>query len=135
MAYVASPFMGREIWEQHVLRPTELPPAQVELLKWIGKQDYAQYGECYGQDLNMLMSWGLVKLHEDGEHQDCFIAKGFGLMYRAVSLTDSGTCFLKDILTAEVKKHAATAEGPNSNRPPGPQDHAVDDPGGGQDHQ
>lgn len=59
------------------------------LLEWLSREDFSQYGECHGQDLDALVSKGLAQIHAPGEHQ-VFIANGQSLMYRAVSLTDAG---------------------------------------------
>jgi len=63
---------------------------ELALLKWLGQEDFSQYGECHGKILDSLVSKGLARLHDDGQHQGGFIAKGSGPMYRAVSVTDAG---------------------------------------------
>lgn len=68
---------------------SDLTPDQRDLLKWLGKEDFSQYGECHGVSLDALIEKGLVQIHGAGEHQN-FIATGTDLMYRAVSLTDAG---------------------------------------------
>lgn len=78
---------------------TEIPREEVEaalsqedmvLLKWLGEEDYCQYGECHGSHLDRLVNNGLAKIHEGRDHQTGFIAKGDGPMYQAVSLTEAG---------------------------------------------
>lgn len=69
--------------------------SQVDLLKWIDEQEYAQYGECYGKMLDKVIADGLVQVHGPGEHDTGFIAKGRTLPYRAVSLTEAGKEWLK----------------------------------------
>lgn len=63
------------------------------LLIWLSKEDFSQYGECHGSDLDSLVAKGLAQIHGPGEHQR-FIANDplgtKGMMYRAVSLTDAG---------------------------------------------
>ena len=60
------------------------------LFDWLTEEDFSQYGECYGKDLDSLIAKGLVQIHGPGEHQSGFIAKGQGLMFSAVSLTEAG---------------------------------------------
>lgn len=67
-----------------------------ELLRWLGQEDFSQYGECHGQTLDALIEKGLALVHGPGENQ-VFIAKGTGKMYRAVSLTDAGHARLQQI--------------------------------------
>lgn len=76
---------------------TDLVPAETALLKWLGADEFSQYGECHGQTLFSLIAKGLAQVHEGGEHQEGFIAQGDGLMYRAVSLTAAGRDLLKKI--------------------------------------
>lgn len=70
-----------------------LTAGQIELLRWLGKEDFSQYGECHGYALDALVRQGLVQIHGPGEHQ-VFIARGNSLMHRAVSLTDAGVSAL-----------------------------------------
>lgn len=61
------------------------------VLEFLYDCDPAQYGECYGKVLDGLIEKGLAVIGgEDTETQNNFIAKGSGLMYRAVYLTDTG---------------------------------------------
>lgn len=69
---------------------TELTPSERLVLVWIGDDEYAQYGECYGKTLDALIARGLVQVHTERELQSGFIAKGDMLMYMAVSLTEAG---------------------------------------------
>lgn len=70
-----------------------LMPSEEVLLRWLSKEDFSQYGECHGSDLDSLIAKGLAQIHGPGEHQR-FIANDpegtKGLMYRAVSLTEVG---------------------------------------------
>jgi len=70
-----------------------LTDAERDLLDWLSREDFSQYGECYGKSLDRLIAEGLAQVHKPGEHQ-CFIANDFagvkGDMYRAVSLTEKG---------------------------------------------
>ena len=69
----------------------ELTPSERFLLDWLSKEDFSQYGECHGRTLDRLIERGLAQLHgEETETQNTFIAKGHGIMFRAVSLTDAG---------------------------------------------
>jgi hypothetical protein len=72
----------------------ELNSTERRLLQWLGEAPFSPYGGCYGSALDALMAKGLAELVSDEEVQSsapsCFIAKGQGLMYRAVRLTDSG---------------------------------------------
>jgi hypothetical protein len=67
-----------------------LTPRQLGLIEWLSLEDFSQYGECYGSDLDRLVELGFAQVHGPLEHQSGFIARGTGAMYRAVSLTDKG---------------------------------------------
>jgi len=69
----------------------EVTIAERGLLQWLGESDMSQYGECHGANLDSLIAHGLAELmgEETGTDND-FIAKGRGLMYRGVRLTDAG---------------------------------------------
>lgn len=67
-----------------------------DLLIWLGAEDFSQYGECHGRELDSLVAAGLAQVHGPGEHQN-FIATGNGLMFRAVSLTDAGRAALQKL--------------------------------------
>jgi hypothetical protein len=71
----------------------QLTDDERDLLEWLSKEDFSQYGECHGKALDSLIAKGLAQVHGPGEHQH-FIASDFagtkGMMYRAVSLTDKG---------------------------------------------
>jgi hypothetical protein len=67
-----------------------------DLLRWLGKEDFSQYGECHGRALDALIARGFAVIHGPGEHQT-FIARGTSQMYRAVSLTDAGIAALRDL--------------------------------------
>lgn len=69
---------------------TDLTPSERLMLVWIGDDEYAQYGECYGKTLDELIAKKLVQVHTERELQSGFIAKGDALMYMAVSLTLTG---------------------------------------------
>lgn len=73
---------------------SDLSAEEMGLLRWLGEgtQDgLSQYGECYGDNLDSLLAKGLAQIHgEETEMDNPFIAKGHGIMYRAVSLTDAG---------------------------------------------
>lgn len=65
--------------------------AQIDLLLWLHNGDGGQYGECHGPDLDELIKLGYAKLAgEETELDNNFIAKGRGIMFRAVHLTDEG---------------------------------------------
>lgn len=76
----------------------ELSPKAEGLLKWLATEDFSQYGECHGKDLDELVAAGLAQIHAPGEHQSGFIAQdrtgSRGDMYRAVSLTEAGRSWL-----------------------------------------
>lgn len=72
-----------------------LSDSETDLLRWLGTENFSQYGECYGKDLDGLIAKGLAEVHGPGEHQGGFIAKGTGMMYRAVSLTEAGRAELR----------------------------------------
>ena len=64
--------------------------AEHDLLRWLAQEDLSQYGECYGKTLDALIEKGFAQILDGREHQSGFIAKGDGLMYRAVTVTDAG---------------------------------------------
>jgi hypothetical protein len=74
--------------------PPELTKIQRVLLNWLGSEDFQQYGECHGADLDRLIELGLAQIHTPGTHQTGFIAQDWdgtkGDKYRAVSLTEAG---------------------------------------------
>ena len=74
----------------------ELTGGEKFLLEWLGKEDFSQYGECKGRDLDRLVTLGCATIHAPGEHQR-FISNGMGDDCRAVSLTESGIAALKAI--------------------------------------
>lgn len=74
-----------------------VPAEHLFLLRWLGENDFSQYGECYGKSLDALVALGLAQIHDGDEHQSSFIAKGRGGMYRAVFLTDAGRGALKQV--------------------------------------
>ena len=70
---------------------TDLTVREKDLLLWLSEEDFSQYGECHGSTLDSLIERGLAKVHgEETETNNTFIAKGHGVMFRAVSLTDAG---------------------------------------------
>jgi hypothetical protein len=70
---------------------TDLNADEKQLLMWLSQEDFSKYGECYGSALDSLIAKGLTRLHgEETETNNTFIAKGHGIMFRAVSLTDAG---------------------------------------------
>jgi hypothetical protein len=70
---------------------TNLTVSEKDLLLWLSREDFSQYGECHGSALDSLIAKGLAQLHgEETETNNTFIAKGHGIMFRAVSLTDAG---------------------------------------------
>lgn len=73
------------------MKPVDLTPDERALLHWLAEEETNQYGECYGAALDSLIAAGLAEvLGADTETQNNFIAKGRGLMYRAVRITDAG---------------------------------------------
>ena len=69
----------------------ELSQDERALLAWLGQDETSQYGECCGPALDSLVGKGLVEIMgADTETHNTFIAKGRGIMYRAVRLTDLG---------------------------------------------
>ncbi len=68
---------------------------EYDLLEWLSHEDVSQYGECYGKSLDSLIAKGLAIIHgpESGINNP-FIAKGHGIMFRAVSLTVAGKALL-----------------------------------------
>jgi len=71
-----------------------MTPDERVLLEFL-RDDDGQYGECHGAALDSLIERGYVRvLGIETETQNSFIAKGRGLMYRAVRLTDAGRAAL-----------------------------------------
>lgn len=69
---------------------SSLTTRQLELLQWL-YADGGQYGECHGIDLDVLIGLGLAEVGgEETGLDNNFIAKGRGIMFRAVTLTDRG---------------------------------------------
>ena len=83
----------------NVSREVTLPNAdETHMLKWLCKEDTQQYGECHGHTLDALISkgWAEVLGEDTGTHNN-FIAKGRGIMYRAVRITDAGRAELEKL--------------------------------------
>lgn len=74
----------------------QISDGERDLLKWLGEEDYSQYGECHGSNLEGLVAKGLAQIHSGGEKQSGFIAQGTSKMYQAVSLTESGRALLRN---------------------------------------
>jgi hypothetical protein len=78
---------------------SDLTPSERDLLKWLGEEEFNQYGECHGKTLDALIAKGLAQVHEPGQHQG-FIANDpagtKGPMYRAVSLTEAGRAKVRE---------------------------------------
>lgn len=75
---------------------TALNVNERQLLQWLSEED-GQYGECYGGTLDSLIANGFAVVGgEETGLNNSFIAKGRDIMYRAVSITDSGRAALKD---------------------------------------
>ncbi len=74
----------------------DLTPTERDLLEWLGKEDFSQYGECYGSNLDSLIRKGLAQHHPDTGLNNTFIAKGTSKMYDQVSLTEAGWSALKE---------------------------------------
>ena len=65
---------------------TNLTVSEKDLLLWLSREDFSRYGECHGSALDSLIAKGLAQLHgEETETNNTFIAKGHGIMFRAVS--------------------------------------------------
>jgi hypothetical protein len=61
-----------------------------DLLLWLAQEDFSQYGECHGKTLDALIAKGLVQHHPNTGFDNTFIAKGSGIMFDKVSLTEIG---------------------------------------------
>lgn len=69
----------------------ELTEDQKDLLEWLSHEETSQYGECHGASLDALVEKGLAEvLGPETEMHNTFIAKGRGIMFRAVRLTEAG---------------------------------------------
>lgn len=70
------------------------------ILEWLGRED-GQYGECYGKSLDNLIEMGFAAIGgEDTGINNGFIAKGYDIMYRTVSITETGLSALKEASNA-----------------------------------
>lgn len=67
---------------------------EISLLHWLSREDFSQYGECFGKSLDSLVERGFAQLHGDNGRKDSFIAKGDSQMYQSVSVTDAGRALL-----------------------------------------
>jgi hypothetical protein len=77
-------------------------PGERFLLVWLGEKEFSQYGECNGSALDALVERGFAQVHGEGtETNNSFIAKGRGIMFRAVSLTDAGRAAFATIKKGE----------------------------------
>jgi len=85
----------------------KLTKSEKDLLLWLNREDYSQYGECFGKDLDSLLRQGLAQVHGPGEHQSGFIAQdplgSKGQMYLAVSLTKLGVQVVRQIEEGTIK--------------------------------
>ena len=61
-----------------------LTPIEEFLLRWLSKQEFSQYGECFGKTFDRLIERGLVQIHEPAPHRTK------EMEYREVSLTEAG---------------------------------------------
>ena len=62
-----------------------------DLLEWLSREDESQYGECHGPELDSLVAKGLAQVGDERSGLvNSFIAKGRGIMFRAVTLTEAG---------------------------------------------
>jgi hypothetical protein len=77
---------------------TTLNSSEKDLLQWLSSEDFSQYGECYGANLDRLVALGLAEvMGEETEMNNTFIAKGRGIMFRAVRLTEAGWAKVKEL--------------------------------------
>jgi len=80
----------------------DLTAPERDLLDWLSKEDFSQYGECHGRALDKLIALGLAQVHAPGQHQN-FIANDpagvKGIMFCAVSLTTAGWAAVKALQT------------------------------------
>jgi hypothetical protein len=71
-----------------------LTKSELLIMEWLSEGD-GQYGECHGKSLDGLVARGLAVIGgEETGINNSFIAKGSDIMYRAVSLTDTGRAAL-----------------------------------------
>jgi len=84
----------------------QLTPSEKDLLLWLEREDFSQYGECHGKDLDSLVAQGLAQVHAPGEYQSGFIAQDWigikGKMYQAVSVTKLGAQVARQIKEGNV---------------------------------
>jgi hypothetical protein len=73
---------------------TIMTDRETSVLLWLSTED-GQYGECRGPTLDGLIAKGYAVIGgpETGINNN-FIAKGYGIMYRTVSITDAGRAAL-----------------------------------------
>jgi hypothetical protein len=73
-----------------------LTPGERTVLLWLGEEEFNQYGECFGKDLDGLIAKGMAQVHDERVPGVAFIApQGRSPMHRAVSLTDKGRLELR----------------------------------------
>jgi hypothetical protein len=77
----------------------ELSPSERDLLLWLAQDDFSQYGECHGRDLDKLIAMGLARHHPNTGFDNPFIAKGSGKMFDKVSLTEAGVARAVELQT------------------------------------
>ena len=74
---------------------------EIDLLLWLSEEDFSQYGECYGKSLTRLIKLGLAQHHPGTGYDNTFIAKGRGIMFEAVSLTEQGRTLARKLKEQE----------------------------------
>ncbi len=76
---------------------TDLNEHERDLLLWLSEEEFSQYGECHGKDLDALIAKGLAQHHPDTGFDNSFIAKGKGIMFDKVSLTEAGYARVREL--------------------------------------
>jgi hypothetical protein len=107
--------------DESVITIEQLTKDERFLLEWLSKEDFSQYGECHGKSLDGLIAKGLAQLHgAETERNNTFIAKGDGIMFRAVSLTEKGWGLIKEMRscctthTSGSESESGPSSGPTS---------------------
>src|SRR5262245_23940130 len=89
-AGIARPLVEHRQRKETQMTTDQLTAAEIDLLEWLSKEDFSQYGECHGKALDALIAKGLAQHHPGTGRNNSFIAKGDDIMFDKVSLTDAG---------------------------------------------
>ena len=81
----------------------DLTDDERDLLKWLSREQYSQFGECHSKALDALIVKGLVHVHNDGGQLGNFSPSSGSYernrMFNSVELTDKGRIVALDLVT------------------------------------